>query len=132
MSTTASPLHPCAHREIIAGSLATPDDMAAWAAELVAMPCPACAAASPAPAPPAEPAPLPLDVVHLLSADGKAGALRAQAALDAMGVGPELYPGIAAQLSRQPGTGLWWRRWWATWHEGVLLGVAPPRPDPVE
>jgi hypothetical protein len=51
----------------------------------------------------------------------RAGALAAQATLDALGVGEALYGAVAARLAEQPGTGPWWRRWWAGWRSGVLL-----------
>lgn len=108
----------CPHRETLFGSLATDAARAAWAAEL-ATPCHACTA----PVPPAGPMPaLPEAVALALVAEGKAGAKRAQAALDALEVGRELYPAIVARLSAQPGTGPFWRRWWAGWRDGALVG----------
>lgn len=114
-------LRPCPHREIIPGPLATPVDLLAWAADLDAAGCEQCAApAHPAPLPP-----LPADVAAVLAQDGCQGARRAQATLDALGVGAEWHRAIAARLAAQPGTGPWWRRWWAGWREGALLDAAP-------
>jgi hypothetical protein len=118
-----NPLRPCPHREIIPGPLATPAALLAWSAALAAEGCERCAAL-PAPAPASLP-PLPPDVAALLAQDGKAGARRAQQALDALGVGEELHGAIAARLAQQPGTGPWWRRWWAGWRAGALLDAAP-------
>lgn len=116
-------LRPCPHREILPGPLATAEDLATWAAELALTPCPACAAP-----PPPEPPPLPdlpPDVAAVLRVDGRAGALRAQAYLDATGLPAELLPAVADALAHQPGTGPYWRRWWATWRGGVLLDLLP-------
>ena len=116
-----TPLRPCPHREVIHGPLATLADLAAWAAEQAATPCPVCAA----PVAPAQPVtalpPLPDAVALALVHEGRAGARRAQAALDALAVGAELYPGIVARLASQPGTGPYWRRWWANWRGGAII-----------
>ena len=114
-------LSPCPHRELIHGPLASPADVAAWAAALAAEPCAACCAAAPV-APPVEA--LPDDVAAALRQEGRTGAARAQAALDALGVGEGLLPAVAARLSEQPGTGPWWRRWWAGWRGGALVAAA--------
>ena len=111
-------LSPCPHRELIHGPLASPADVAAWAAALAAEPCAACCAAAPV-APPVEA--LPDDVADALRQEGRAGAARAQAALDALGVGEALLGAVAARLSEQPGTCVAWRRWWAGWRRGALL-----------
>ena len=114
-------LTPCPHREVIPGPLATLADLAAWAAEHAATPCPACAA----PVAPAQPVaalpPLPDAVALALTHEGRAGARRAQVALDALAVGAELYPAIAARLRAQPGTGPYWRKWWAEWRGGAIV-----------
>lgn len=114
----------CPHREIIPGPLATPTDLLAWAADLDVAGCPRCAAPVARPEP-AQLPPLPANVAAVLAQDGRAGARRAQAVLDALGVGATLYPAVAAHLQAQPGTGPWWRRWWAGWRSGVLLDAAP-------
>ena len=36
----------------------------------------------------------------------------------------QLLPAVAARLSEQPGTGPWWRRWWAGWRGGALVAAA--------
>jgi len=110
-----TPLRRCPHREILLGSLATPADLAAWAAALASAPCAACSAPV---APPAPVLPLPPAVALALAQDGRDGAKRAQAALDALGVDASLYPAIRARLASQPGTGPFWRRWWGG---GVLV-----------
>lgn len=116
-----TPLSPCPHRELIHGPLASPADVAAWAAALAAAGCAACCAPVPV-APPAAPLPaLPDDVAAALRQEGRAGALAAQATLDALGVGEALLGAVAARLQEQPGTGPWWRRWWAGWRGGALL-----------
>lgn len=117
-------LRPCPHREIIPGPDATPADLLAWAADLDAPGCAQCAAPVARPQPAPLP-PLPAEVATALAAEGRQGARRAQAALDALGVGAGLHGAIAARLSAQPGTGPWWRRWWAGWRSGVLLDAAP-------
>jgi hypothetical protein len=95
--------------------------VAQWAATLAAEECEQCAApvAAPVEALPA----LPDDVAAALRQEGRAGALAAQATLDALGVGEALYGAVAARLSEQPGTGPWWRRWWAVWRGGALVGA---------
>ena len=118
-------MRPCPHREIIPGPDATPADLLAWAADLDAPGCARCEAAPVARHQPAPLPPLPADVAAALAQDGRAGARRAQAALDALGVGAEWHGAIAARLSAQPGTGPWWRRWWAGWRCGALLDAAP-------
>lgn len=118
-------LTPCPHREVLLGSLATPADLAAWAAEQAATPCPACAAPV---APPVELAPclpLPPAVALALAHEGRAGARRAQITLDALSLGDDVLPAIAARLASQPGTGPYWRRWWAGWRDGALLAAHP-------
>jgi len=107
------------HSILLLGSLATPEDRHE-AAALATAPCAACSAPA---APPAPALPLSPDVAAALAHDGSAGARRAQAALDALGVGRELYPAIAARLQAQPGTGPFWRRWWAGWRDGALVGA---------
>lgn len=114
-------LRPCPHREIIPGPLATPLDLAQWAADLDAAGCPACSAAPVARPEPATLPPLPAEVATALAQDGRQGARRAQAALDALGVGEALYGAVAARLQAQPGTGPFWRRWWAGWRDGALV-----------
>lgn len=119
-----TPLRPCPHRETIPGPLATPADLAAWTAALAAERCAACCAPA-AVAPPAAPLPaLPDDVADALRQEGRAGAVAAQATLDALGVGGALYGAVAARLQEQPGTGPWWRRWWAGWRGGALVGAS--------
>jgi len=119
-----TPLRPCPHRETIAGPDATPPDLAAWAAALAAERCAACCVPVPV-APPVEPLPvLPDDVADALRQEGRAGALAAQATLDALGVGEALLGAVAKRLSEQPGTGPYWRRWWAVWRGGALLGAS--------
>jgi hypothetical protein len=116
---------PCPHREIIPGPDATPADLLARMGRgprrrgVRAMRLPV-ARPQPAPLPP-----LPPNVAAVLAQDGRQGARRAQAALDALGVRAEWHGAIAARLSAQPGTGPWWRRWWAGWRDGVLLDAAP-------
>ena len=85
----------------------------------MAAPCTACTA--PLPVEAAPPPTLPPEVAAALRQEGRDGARAAQAALDAMGVGEGLLPAVAARLSEQPGTGPWWRRWWAGWRGGALL-----------
>ena len=114
-----TPLHPCPHRECIPGPLATPADLAEWAASLAAERCAACALPLPLPV---EPLPaLPPEVAAALRAEGRDGARAAQAALEAAGIPAALLPAVAAQLSAQPGTCAAWRRWWAGWRGGALL-----------
>ena len=117
-------MRPCPHREIIPGPDATPADLLAWAADLDAAGCAQCAAPVARPQPAPLP-PLPAEVATALAAEGRQGARRAQAALDALGVGEALYGAIAARLAAQPGTCVGWRRWWAGWRSGVLLDAAP-------
>ena len=117
-------MRPCPHREVIPGPLATPTDLATWAAELAADPCPRCAAPPPVPPLPAEPA-LPPEVAEALRWEGRTGARRAQRALDALGVGAALLPAVARRLSEQPATGPWWRRWWAGWRGGAVIEAEP-------
>jgi len=118
-----TPLRPCPHRETIPGPLATPADVAQWAATLAAEECEQCSAPPLPVAVPVAAAALPDDVAAALRQEGRAGALAAQAALDALGVGEALYGAVAARLSEQPGTGPWWRRWWAVWRGGALVGA---------
>ena len=105
------------------GPLATPADLLAWAADLDAAGCARCEAAPVARHQPATLPPLPVEVAAALAAEGRQGARRAQAALDALGVGEALYGAIAARLAAQPGTCVGWRRWWAGWREGALVGA---------
>ena len=109
---------------ILNGPLATAADIAQWTADLAAEPCARCAAPPPAPR---APLPLPADVAEALRHDGRAGAVKAQRALDAIGVPAELLPAVAETLQAQPGTGPWWRRWWSSWRGGVLLSLVPAR-----
>lgn len=123
-----TPLRPCPHRELIPGSLATPADLAAWTAAYAAETCARCATpllVRPEPPPPLPE--LPAEVLAPLLVDGRAGALAAQRALDALGVGPELLPAVADLLASRPGTGPFWRRWWAGWRDGALVAAAPQR-----
>ena len=120
-----TPLSPHPHRELLPGLDATPADVAAWAAALAAEGCAACCCAAPVAPPVAAPLPaLPDAVAAALRQEGRAGALAAQSALDALGVGESLYVAVAARLSEQPGTGPWWRRWWAGWRGGALVAAA--------
>ena len=114
-------LRPCPHREVIPGPLATLADLAAWAAEHATTPCPACAAPVAHAQPVAALPPLPADVALALVHEGRTGARRAQDALDALGVGAELYPAVVARLQAQPGTGPYWRKWWAKWRGGAIV-----------
>ena len=116
------PLRPCPHRELIPGPDATLADLAEWTATLAA-PCAACVEVAPLPVEPAAD-PLPPEVAAALRQEGRDGARAAQAALDAMGGGEGLLGAVAARLSEQPGTGPWWRRWWAGWRSGALLDAA--------
>jgi hypothetical protein len=117
-------LRTCPHRELIAGSLATPADLAAWAAEQAAAPCERCDAPVAALTPTRPLPPLPEPVALALSHDGRDGARRAQRELDRIDVAPDLYPAIVAQLRAQPGTGPFWRRWWSGWRDGALVNAA--------
>ena len=118
-----TPLSPCPHRELIPGPDATPDDMAEWSATMAAEAGAACAAPAPVEAAPAAD-PLPPEVAAALRQEGRDGARAAQATLDAAGVPDALLPAVAARLSEQPGTGPWWRRWWAGWRGGALVAAA--------
>ena len=92
-------------------------------AALAAEGCAACATPPPVePLPAADP--LPPEVAAALRQEGRDGARAAQATLDAAGVPDALLPAVAARLSEQPGTGPFWRRWWAGWRGGALVAAA--------
>jgi len=115
-------IRPCPHREVLLGSLATPADLEVWTATFAAETCPRCVA--PAPRPELPPLPLPAEVASVLAQEGRAGARRAQAALDVLEVGAELLPAIRQRLAQQPGTSTSWQRWWASWRGGALFAAS--------